>query len=193
VYDLPDVDVLGGTYYMSDATASLGAALTMVGGRKAVIVKEFGVVGDASFASVGRVLSGLEYWSGDPELGLGGLLSGALLWSLRGHAAGGGFYWHYEVSSNGTFPASLHWPGFSSGARDGVFPSDCHARSRAPLGARGNRGRRRSGGQGNRPLHLSMFSRSPMPDCADTESPSDSRPEDLRLSLTSASACLFAC
>ncbi len=133
MYDLPDVDVLGGTYYMSDATASLGAALTMVGGRKAVIVKEFGVVGDASFASVGLVLSGLEYWSGDPELGLGGLLSGALLWSLRGHAAGGGFYWHYEVSSNGTFPASLHWPGFSSGVHDGGCPSNCRARGRAPL------------------------------------------------------------
>ena len=39
---------------------------------------------------------------------------------MRGHAAGGGFYWHYEASSNGTYPASLHWPGFSTGVRNGV-------------------------------------------------------------------------
>ena len=69
MYDLADVDVLGGTYYMADATPSLETALQMVGGRRAVIVKEFGVVGQASFASVGLVRAGVLV--GRPGAGAG--------------------------------------------------------------------------------------------------------------------------
>jgi hypothetical protein len=119
VYDIDEVDVMGGTYYQEDPRATLEENLAFVGGRKAVVIKEFGIVGDASFASVSLLLSQLVYYSGDPALGPGALVSGALLWSLRGHARGGGFYWHFETSSDGTYPASLHWPGFiEGGARD---------------------------------------------------------------------------
>ena len=122
VYDIDEVDVMGGTYYLEDPRATLEANLAFVGGRKAVVVKEFGIVGDASFTSVSLLLSQLVYFNGDPALGPGALISGALLWSLRGHARGGGFYWHYEYSSNGTYPASLHWPGFVAGGARASWP-----------------------------------------------------------------------
>ncbi len=119
VYDIDEVDVMGGTYYLSDPLAKLEEGLALAGGRKAIVVKEFGIVGDASFESVLALLDQLVYYSGDPALGQGALISGALLWSLRGHARDGGFYWHYETSSDGTYPASLHWPGFTAGGSRG--------------------------------------------------------------------------
>ena len=117
---------MGGTYYLSDPVATVEANLALVGGRKAVVIKEFGIVGEARFASVSALMDQLVYYSGDPVMGQGGLISGALLWSLRGHARGGGFYWHYEYSNlnSGTYAASLHWPGFTAGgARAGPRPA----------------------------------------------------------------------
>jgi hypothetical protein len=121
---------MGGTYYLTDPTARLEEDLALVGGRKAVVVKEFGIVGDASFASVSALLAQLAVYSGDPALGPGALVSGALLWSLRGHARGGGFYWHYEYSID-TYTASLHWPGFVAGAAPA--PSRPPARPHPPI------------------------------------------------------------
>ena len=40
--------------------------------------------------------------------------SGALLWSLRFHHRGGGFYWHSEPAGARLYKA-YHWPGFDSG------------------------------------------------------------------------------
>lgn len=34
-------------------------------------------------------------------------VAGALLWSLRSHAAAGGFYWHYEYDNYWAY----HYPG----------------------------------------------------------------------------------
>ncbi|MDP6934418.1 MAG: hypothetical protein QGG40_15940, partial [Myxococcota bacterium] len=42
-------------------------------------------------------------------------MAGAMIWSLRYHAVGGGFYWHTEYDDGDTVYRSYHWPGFSSG------------------------------------------------------------------------------
>ncbi len=47
---------MGGTYYQSDPVPALMQTLSVVNGRKAVVVKEFGVVGDASFYSAVAVM-----------------------------------------------------------------------------------------------------------------------------------------
>ena len=123
---------MGGTSDRSDPRGRLAEGLALVGGRKAVVVKEFGVVGDAGLDAVAALLGELARYSGDPALGPGALVSGALLWSLRGRARGGGFYWHYEYSSNGTYPASLHWPGFTAGGARAGRPAGPPRPSRAP-------------------------------------------------------------
>ena len=63
VYDIPEVDVMGGTYYQSDPVPALMQTLSVVNGRKAVVVKEFGVVGDASFYSAVAVMDQVRHRS----------------------------------------------------------------------------------------------------------------------------------
>ena len=66
--------------------------------KKPLVVGEFGLINRASTEKIldAVIRSGT---------------SGALLWSLRYHNRGGGFYWHTESEDFRSF----HWPGFASG------------------------------------------------------------------------------
>lgn len=76
VRELPNVDVMGATYYEGDE-AQLLADKAFIGGRKAMIIKEFGLAGSSTLTTVTNIL---EAVTNDTSI------AGALYWSLRGHA-----------------------------------------------------------------------------------------------------------
>ena len=89
-------------YYGAAAARSL---------HKLFVVKEFGLVsqGDAALV-VPQDSAWIEVMVNIASANSASVA--ALYWSLRGHAAEGGFHDHYEWGGNIT---SLHWPGFGYG------------------------------------------------------------------------------
>jgi hypothetical protein len=103
--DDPNVDVITTHHYPDGGSANYAAAILAAcdacRGKKPYFVGEFGF---APLAEVERTY----------EAVIKGGASGALLWSLRFHHRGGGFYWHSEPAGARLYKA-YHWPGFDSG------------------------------------------------------------------------------
>lgn len=102
--DDPDIDLLQTHHYEKSAPemiAHVRAGAELARGRKPYHVGELGFLDTAGMTAVI-----------DAVIAEG--LSGALVWSLRGHDRDGGFYWHQEPSGGDLFKA-YHWPGFASG------------------------------------------------------------------------------
>ncbi len=100
----PGIDLLQTHHYEKSAQeviAHVRAGAALARGRKPYHVGEVGFLDTAAMTAVM-----------DAVIAEG--LSGALVWSLRGHDRDGGFYWHQEPSGGDVFKA-YHWPGFASG------------------------------------------------------------------------------
>lgn len=83
--------------------ARLDRMLAFTRGRKPFLVGEFGLVEPATVeALLKRVVQDES-------------IVGALLWSLRPHSSGGGFYWHNEYDAWWAY----HYPGFETNAASG--------------------------------------------------------------------------
>jgi hypothetical protein len=85
-----------------DMVRNLRRTVARVGGRKPLLLGEFGFISTAGVQEV------LDYVLGEPAI------AGALIWSLRRHHEGGGFYHHTEPIGHGLYRA-YHWPGFDAG------------------------------------------------------------------------------
>ena len=85
-----------------DMVRNLKRTVAMIGGRKPLLVGEFG------FISTTGVQEVLDYVLAEPAI------AGALIWSLRRHHEDGGFYHHTEPIGHGLYRA-YHWPGFDAG------------------------------------------------------------------------------
>jgi mannan endo-1,4-beta-mannosidase len=102
--DNPHVDLLQTHHYEKDPRQMIDhvrRSAAMARGKKPYHVGELG------FLPTGGLVAAL-----DTILEEG--IVGGLVWSLRGHARDGGFYWHHEPYGGDLFKA-YHWPGFASG------------------------------------------------------------------------------
>jgi len=102
--DDPNIDVITTHHYPTIDKQFLPAivkARKKTAGIKPYFVGEFGFVSADAIEEVLKTVIEQD-------------VSGALLWSLRVHNRDGGFYWHWETSSDGLCKA-YHWPGFDSG------------------------------------------------------------------------------
>ena len=101
----PLFDIVSTHHYEAaggDMVRNLKRTVALIGGRKPLLLGEFG------FISTTGVQEVLDYVIGEPAI------AGALIWSLRRHHEGGGFYHHTEPIGHGLYRA-YHWPGFDAG------------------------------------------------------------------------------
>ncbi len=101
----PLIDIISTHHYelsSNEMILNLQKTVEMVGGKKPLLIGEFGFIGTSGMERV------IDYLIGEPNI------SGALLWSLRRHHPEGGFYHHSEPFGHGTYRA-YHWPGFDDG------------------------------------------------------------------------------
>ncbi len=106
--DDPNIDIITTHHYPwgqdHDFVKPIRAAHTLVKGKKAYVVGEFG------FVETPHIERAIQTVIDDG-------IPGALLWSLRMHRREGGFYWHMEVGTGHNIYKAFHWPGFTSGDR----------------------------------------------------------------------------
>ena len=92
--DDPNIDVISTHHYPfgedHDFVARFARPTPSRRARKPYFVGEFG------FVETPHIASAIQTVIDDG-------ISGALLWSLRMHRREGGFYWHMEVGTGGTF------------------------------------------------------------------------------------------
>jgi hypothetical protein len=105
--DDPNIDVVSNHYYWpplfwDDYAAAAASDLLIVGGSRPFIVGEYG------FIAAGKVEELLLFIEASEA-------TGSLIWSLRAHDEGGGFYGHTEIEDEKSYFASYRWPGFASG------------------------------------------------------------------------------
>jgi len=103
--DSPLFDIVSTHHYEPsgvDMVRNLKRTVAMIGGRKPLLLGEFG------FISTTGVQEVLDYVLDEPAI------AGALIWSLRRHHEDGGFYHHTEPIGHGLYRA-YHWPGFDAG------------------------------------------------------------------------------
>jgi len=101
----PSFDLINTHHYEKTAIetiANLKETVRRIGGKKPVFLGEYG------FISTTGVKNIIDYVIGEDDI------PGALIWSLRRHHKDGGFYFHSEPASDGTYRA-YHWPGFPDG------------------------------------------------------------------------------
>jgi hypothetical protein len=98
VLDDPNIDLVTRHYYGSDFRNRFLADLKWTGGKKPIIVGEFG-------------LASLDEIKGVVDAVVEEATSGALIWSLRNHDSQGGWHWHCEAGGT----CAYHVPGFASG------------------------------------------------------------------------------
>lgn len=101
----PAFDVVTTHHYQPGPGAmleSLAGTVAAVNGEKPLLLGEFGFISTSGFEAV------LDHVIGEPRI------PGALIWSLRRHHPGGGFYFHSEPAGHGIYRA-YHWPGFDDG------------------------------------------------------------------------------
>ena len=103
--DEPAIDIIS-THHYEPASRKmlydLKKTVDIVGGKKPIMVGEFGFIGVSGIEEV------LDYLIGEKAF------CGALIWSLRRHDPDGGFYHHTEPFANVLYRA-YHWPGFDDG------------------------------------------------------------------------------
>ncbi|KAJ3146559.1 hypothetical protein HDU86_008491 [Geranomyces michiganensis] len=105
----PNIDVFSDHYYNAMGTndwsgrAVNGSDIFAIRARKAYYIGEFGFAGQVTYTNLLNVVLTNKG------------ISGALIWSLRGHSRWGGFYRHNELDSW----FSYHLPGFA--AQNGAF------------------------------------------------------------------------
>lgn len=101
----PLFDIVSSHHYEpsgADMVRNLRRTVKQVGGRKPVLLGEFGFISTTGVEQV------LDYVLAEPAI------AGALVWSLRRHHERGGFYHHSEPIGYGLYRA-YHWPGFDDG------------------------------------------------------------------------------
>jgi hypothetical protein len=103
----PNVDVVSDHYYWprpygEDYAAAAHADHLASQGARPFMIGEYG------FVPTERIEALLDQVEADG-------IAGALLWSMRFHAEGGGFYWHTEIDDDTRTFKAYHWPGFPSG------------------------------------------------------------------------------
>lgn len=98
VLDDPNIDLITRHYYGSDFRNRFLTDVAWVGGKKPIMVGEFGL---ANIDEIRGVVDAVV------EHGT----SGALIWSLRNHDSQGGWHWHCEAGGT----CAYHVPGFASG------------------------------------------------------------------------------
>ena len=86
----------------NDILEDIRIQMERVNGKKVYVVGEFGFLGTNA---IGKIA---DYIIDNKNI------AGGLIWSLRYHREGGGFFWHSEPLGGGIYKA-FHWPGFSSG------------------------------------------------------------------------------
>lgn len=87
-----------------ETVKNLEKTVEMTGREKPVFVGEFGFISTSGFEEV------LDYVISEEAI------PGALVWSLRRHHEGGGWYHHTEPVGYGLYRA-YHWPGFDDGEK----------------------------------------------------------------------------
>lgn len=101
----PSIDIVTTHHYELDPKQTIQDIknnLTIIKGRKAYIIGEFGFQGTPGLENTMNMIIANDD------------ISGGLIWSLRYHREEGGFYWHTEPLGFGIYKA-YHWPGFASG------------------------------------------------------------------------------
>ncbi|MEM8900152.1 MAG: hypothetical protein AAGC85_18705, partial [Bacteroidota bacterium] len=103
--DEPAIDIISTHHYEAngvDMITNMKSTVEMVGGRKPLLVGEFGFIGTSGMEDV------MEYIIHEENI------VGGLIWSLRRHHPEGGFYQHSEPFGQGLYRA-YHYPGFTDG------------------------------------------------------------------------------
>jgi hypothetical protein len=103
----PDVDIVSNHYYWpegygEDYAAAASADQALAAGQRPFVLGEFGFLATWRYEALLDVVQ---------DEGV----AGAMIWSLRFHDVGGGFYWHTEIQEPGWLVRAYHWPGFDSG------------------------------------------------------------------------------
>lgn len=101
----PSFDLINTHHYEKTAIetiANLKETVRRIDGRKPVFLGEYGFISTTGVENI------IDYVIGEDDI------PGALIWSLRRHHKDGGFYFHSEPASDGTYRA-YHWPGFPDG------------------------------------------------------------------------------
>ena len=101
----PSFDLINTHHYEKTAIetiANLKETVRRIDGKKPVFLGEYGFISTTGVENI------LDYVISEDDI------PGALIWSLRRHHKDGGFYFHSEPASDGTYRA-YHWPGFPDG------------------------------------------------------------------------------
>ncbi len=101
----PAIDIISTHHYEPTSQkmiANLKKTVDIVGGKKPLLIGEFGFIGTSGMNQV------LDYVIKEKKI------AGGLIWSLRRHNEKGGFYQHTEPFGGGLYRA-YHWPGFNEG------------------------------------------------------------------------------
>ncbi len=100
----PNIDIISSHHYELDAKdfyKNVQTNIKIVNKHKPYVIGEYGFV---STTAMGKCIDDV----------IDSSVCGILIWGLRGHREGGGFYWHSEPLGYGRYKA-YHWPGFNSG------------------------------------------------------------------------------
>ena len=103
----PNIDIISNHFYSvnhNNKSQTIIDDLNAIGGKKAYIVGEFGLIPTKQMQSILQTAVGAKV--------KGAQTSGALVWGFRGRRHNGGFYWHKEGSTD---YYSYHLPGFPEG------------------------------------------------------------------------------
>ncbi|MDO5980267.1 hypothetical protein [Flavivirga spongiicola] len=102
--DDPNIDIISSHHYELNARdfyRNVQSNIKIVNKQKPYVIGEYGFV---STTAMGKCIDDV----------IDSSVCGILIWGLRGHREGGGFYWHSEPLGYGRYK-SYHWPGFNSG------------------------------------------------------------------------------
>ena len=86
----------------TDILEDIRVQMERVNGKKVYVIGEFGFLGTEAIGRISDFI--IENKN----------ISGGLIWSLRYHREGGGFFWHSEPFGGDIYKA-FHWPGFTTG------------------------------------------------------------------------------
>jgi len=99
------IDIVTTHQYKRNPTEILkdiSVQMERVAGKKVYVVGEFGFLGTEAIGKISDFIINNDR------------IAGGLIWSLRYHREGGGFFWHSEPFGGDIYKA-FHWPGFNTG------------------------------------------------------------------------------